>query len=132
MTRTFVLHAGKDWGRIVSGLIQHLKLLERDKSWQVTVQPYKEDKTSDQRAFFHVLCGVFSSETGYTKDEIKQLCKQVCFGTTEVIIGGREVEVVMASEKAKRDEYSELIETCYRLAAEAGIQLPPPRVIYED
>lgn len=131
MTRTFVLKAETDWKRIVSGLIQHLKKLPRDKSWQVKVDPYKENKTDAQRAFFHVLCGVFSNETGYTKDEIKQLCKAECFGTHEVVIGSAVAEVVKSSEKAKRGEYSDLIETCYRLAAEAGVMLPPPRGMYE-
>lgn len=131
VTRTFVLRADTDWTRIVSGLMQHLKRSPRDKSWQVQVAPYKENKTDEQRSFFHVLCGIFSDQTGYSKDEIKQLCKAETFGTHDVTLGSVTVQVVKSSELAKRDEYSALIESCYRLASEAGVMLPPPRGMYD-
>ncbi|HCC80398.1 MAG: hypothetical protein Tp185DCM00d2C31949971_54 [Prokaryotic dsDNA virus sp.] len=127
LSRTFIFLDDQRRDKIKVGLYECLKSLPADKKYRITVQDYVEDKTAEQRAFFHTLCGIFADETGYTKGEIKELCKFELMGTTVVNLAGREIEVVKSSETLKKQEYSELIETCYRLAAEAGIQLPNAR-----
>lgn len=127
LSRTFIFPDDQRRDRIKAGLYECLKSLPTDKKFRITVQDYVEDKTAEQRAFFHTLCGIFAEATGYTKCEIKELCKKELMGTTFVALAGREVEVVKSSETLKKQEYSELIETCYRLAAEAGISLPSAR-----
>lgn len=127
LSRTFIFLDDQRRDRIKAGLYECLKSLPADKKYRITVEDYKENKTDEQRAFFHVLCKVFSDETGYTPEEIKQLCKVELMGTTVVNLAGREIEVVKSSETLKKQEYSELIETCYRLAAEAGVTLPSAR-----
>lgn len=124
--KIFILRADKFRDNVKRGLFEALKTLPIDKNWQIAITPYKEDKTANQRGFFHLLCGKFAQETGHTPNEIKMFCKEECFGTSEVTIAGKTKSVVKSSEDAKRDEYRELIETCYRLAAEAGVVLPPP------
>lgn len=105
-------------------LIQKWKL---SKPMELIGKPYKYDKTKEQRNWFHSLCRMFGKETGYTEGEIKDYVKQAYFGTKEVKIG-KQVKVVAdgSSEGLKREPYSELIETLYRLAAEAEIPLPAP------
>lgn len=125
--RTFIFLDDQRRDSVKAGLYDCLKSLPADKKFRITVEDYKEDKTAEQRAFFHTLCGIFAEATGYTKGEIKELCKVELMGTTVVTLAGREVEVVQSSEKLKKMEYSELIETCYRLAAEAGVILPAAR-----
>jgi hypothetical protein len=98
-----------------------------DPLMEVIVRPYKEDKTAEQRGWFHVLCGIFGGELGYSPLEVKELIKAETFGETTVTIGGITKEVVKSSESAKRDEYSQLIEAIYRVASSVGVQLPPPR-----
>ena len=127
MKRTFIFLDDQRRDRIKAGLYECLKSLPADKKYRITVEDYKENKTDEQRAFFHVLCKFFSDDTGYTPEEIKQLCKVELMGTTMVNLAGREIEVVKSSETLKKQEYSELIETCYRLAAEAGVVLPSAR-----
>lgn len=126
-SRTFIFLDDQRRDSVKAGLYDCLKSLPADKKYRITVEDYKEDKTAEQRAFFHVLCKIFGDETGYTPAEIKALCKVELMGTTLVNLAGREVEVVQSSEKLKKMEYSELIETCYRLAAEAGVILPNAR-----
>lgn len=126
MTRSFALLAGQNWKDTWSSLVQYAKQLDHDKDWVIKVLPLKRDKTTEQRAWFHTLCKMFGDEVGHSQDEIKQICKAECFGVETVTVAGVTVEVVKSSELAKRDEYSQLIETCYRLAAQAGVILPNP------
>lgn len=94
---------------------------------EVIIKPHKEDKTGEQRAWLHILFGLISEETGYTKVEVKELVKKQLLGTKIVTIGKVTKEVTASSESESRKGYSELIEGTYRLAAEAGIQLPSPK-----
>lgn len=126
MKRTFIFQDGPR-DNVKRGLHDCLKSLPVDRKYRITVEDYKQDKTAEQRGFFHTLCEILGNETGYTKAEIKELCKQELMGTTVVNVGGIEREVVISSESLKRDEYSQLIETAYRLGAQAGIQLPSAR-----
>lgn len=125
--RTFIFLDDQRRDRVKAGLYECLKSLPTDKKYRITVEDYKEDKTAEQRAFFHTLCGIFGDETGYTKGEIKELCKVELMGTTVITLAGKTTEVTASSETLHKLEYSELIETCYRLAAEAGISLPSAR-----
>ena len=104
--------------------IEHIKSLDHLLEWTITIERHKLKKTDRQRKFFHFLISIFAAETGYTKEEMKQAIKENCFGTIPVSIGGKSFDVLKSSESASRDEYSDLIETCYRLAAESGIDLP--------
>ena len=113
-------------------LFHDLAGLDLERPWEVSWRVYKEDKTAEQFAFFHVLCGILGQATGYTLDEIKELVKRDILGTVIVKVGQREIEVTRPSSKAKRDECSELIEGVYRLGAEAGINLPPPRTQWDE
>lgn len=113
-------------------LFQELAALDLEKPVEVSWRVYKEDKTAEQFAFFHVLCGILGQATGYNLDEIKELVKRDILGTVLVKVGQRETEVTRPSSKAKRDECSDLIEGVYRLGAEAGINLPPPRTQWDE
>ena len=94
---------------------------------EVIIRKRVENKTTEQRGWFHVLCQLFGSETGYTQGEIKELIKRDVLGTTLVEFAGiGKFEVVKESEGEDRPGYAELIEGAYRLAAEAGIVLPNP------
>lgn len=126
MKRIFIFQDGPRES-VKHGLHDCLKSLPADKKYRITVEDYKQDKTAEQRNFFHTLCEILGNETGYTKAEVKELCKLELMGTTVVSVGGIEREVVISSETLKRDEYSQLIEMAYRLGAQAGISLPSAR-----
>lgn len=94
---------------------------------EVIIQPHRDDKTAEQRGWFHVLCKILGEETGYTKGEVKELVKKAILGTKIIKIGEHEKEVTESSEDQDKIGYSELIDGIYRLGAEAGIALPNPR-----
>lgn len=121
---TFVFRNDNNLQAIKLNLYRALKSLDLTKPKQITISDYKESKTNEQRNTFHKLCGLFGEATGYTKNEIKELVKAEVLDVTVVTLAGREIEVRKSSEEVKRDEYSVLIETTYRLAAEAGVVLP--------
>lgn len=98
-----------------------------DGRFSVTIEPFREDKTAEQRGYFHVLLSFLSKETGYKVEELKQLCKKEAFGSQMIEWNGREVELVVSSEKLSREQYGQLIDTCLRFGAELGIHLPDPR-----
>ena len=119
---------------IVANCVAHLKSYEFQREregtlFEVTIKPYKKDVTAEQRAFFNgVLVRAISQETGYSEAEVKEMVKKYTHGVNEVTIGNSTHYVTTSSESG-REKMSELIEGAYRLAAEANIQLPPPRYV---
>ena len=120
----FILRDDNSLDRVKHGLYECLKNLKLEKPKQVSITDYKEDKTGEQRAWFHILCGLFGAETGYTKLQMKRVMMREVFGV-EIVL---DVEIPKSSENLKRDEYSQLIEQTYIKAGEMGIILPPPRM----
>lgn len=97
-----------------------------EENMEVIIQPHKDDQTGEQRRFFHVLCRLLADELGESPDAIKQIIKAECWGVETVTVGELTVDVIKPSSSAKKDEYSELIETAYRVGAWSGIVLPNP------
>ena len=86
----------------------------------------KAKQTDEQRGYFHLCCRLVGEHLGYTPDEIKNITKRAAFGA-EVHHGPLgDVERVKSSALANRDEYSVLIQTLHRLAAEQGYSCPEP------
>ena len=104
-------------------------IMEPDCPIKVTIEPYIEGHTKEQRALFHVLARQYGAAKGYTEGQMKLAIKYVVYGSHTVDIGGESIEVPASSERTEdgklRDkaDYSELIEHTYRLAAEDGIIL---------
>ena len=94
---------------------------------EVVIQEHKDDQTAEQRGFFHVLIKILADELGSSPDATKIDIKRETFGSRKEMVRGVEVEVIESSAKAKRGDYSELIETTYRISAEYGIVLPNAR-----
>ena len=107
--------------------LQAVKDLMKEDNAEVIIRPYRENKTAEQRGFWHVLLKIMSDETGYRQDEVKELIKKKLLGTRVIKIGSLEKEVTESSEAQSKLDYSALIEGTYQLAAEAGIALPNPR-----
>ena len=123
MIKTFIFSSeNENLTSVKRGLMKALKEMDLTKPKQVTVSEYKENKTDEQRAWFHILCGLFGDEVGYTKLQMKRVMLREVFGV-EVVMG---VEIAKSSESLKRDDYSTLIEQTYIKAGEMGFQLPPP------
>jgi len=122
--KLFILRDDNNLLKVKANLYNTLKALDLTKPQQVTITDYKEDKTGEQRSWFHVLCGIFGEEAGYTKLQIKRLMIAEVFGTEEVM----GIQIAKSSESLNREEYSQLIEQIYIKAAEMEIILPSPRM----
>lgn len=123
MIRKFIIKTPE----IRANAVNAVKHIRGEDNLEVIIRPHKDDQTAEQRGFFHVLVGLIAGELGYSPGDMKQVIKAECWGTHPVTVRGITVEVIKSSAKADKDEYSRLIETAYRVAAECGIELPNPR-----
>ena len=96
-------------------------------SCEVIIQPHVDNQTAEQRGFFHVLIEILAKELGNSPNAMKIDIKRETWGSVIEVVRGAKTEVIKSSAGAKKDEYSELIETTYRIAAEYGVVLPNPR-----
>ncbi len=120
--KRFVLHKADDITKVGS----YLRSIDYKRPMVVEIKLFVKSKTSEQRAWFHTLCTMLGNELGYTMGEIKEIVKKHTLGSKEVLVGDLSFEVTASSESLKREGYSQLIESVYQLAAQAGIVLPNP------
>ena len=98
----------------------------------VRIDEYIEDKTAEQRAFWHVLIRKLADEIGFNEDEMKLIIKARLYGVKEIKVAGLTLNVpAQSTERLSKKRYSSLIEATYVYAGEAGITLPPPRWRHE-
>jgi hypothetical protein len=122
MSKVFILRNDNKLDGVKRGLYAFLKGLDLDKAKQVTITDYKADKSGEQRSWFHILCGEFGKELGYTKLQMKRVMLDEVFGT-ETVLGK---EISKSSESLNREDYSTLIEQTYIKAGEMGVLLSAP------
>tara|TARA_R110000850_G_C9996087_1_gene467955 strand:+ start:9132 stop:9509 length:378 start_codon:yes stop_codon:yes gene_type:complete len=122
--KVFILTDNDNLARVKGGLYETIKSLDLAKPKRITIEDDKESKTGEQRSWFHILCGMFGAEIGYTKLQMKRLMLAEVYGT-EIVLGK---EISKSSESLSRKSYSQLIEQTYIKAGEMGVQLPPPRM----
>lgn len=122
MAKTFIIKSPE----IKKNCLAAVMDIMGDQNMEVVIREHEENKSAEQRAFFHLLCREMSRDTGYTEGQIKELIKQDVLGTVIVKFAGKTKEVTESSEAQVKRRYSELIDGAYRIAAEAGIVLPAP------
>lgn len=94
--------------------------------WIVDIRPYKKNKTHAQRAYFHKIIQLVSEATGYDKEELKLKIKYRVLPLVTVEVDGKMYQTPISSEKATREQYSELIEAAKMLAHSAEVSIPQP------
>ena len=125
--RTFYIGNSREKLHRVLSMLASL-LIRPEDDWELVLKPHKRDKTHEQRKLFHAMCGDVGKELGYTPGQVKAMVKEEHFGKDTITSpSGRKYEVVQSSEEADRPEYSELIETLLRWAAENGVPLEDRR-----
>ena len=118
---------------VINGVIAKKRALEAvnacmgDNIMQVTIEPFKDDKTANQRAFWHVLIGIMAKELGYTPLEMKNVLKVKIMGV-EVVkdLDGNDLEQIPSSEDEKKHGYSLLIDGTIEAGHDLGMNLPTP------
>ena len=93
----------------------------------IEVTPMKLKRTRPQENYYRKWCRDFATFCGMTPDEMHDELLCQTFGSTEHSTNfGMRRRPAKRSNKAARTDYSELVETLCRVAAETGYYIPPP------
>jgi len=92
----------------------------------IEIKPMKAARTRPQENYYRKWCAEFARFCGMTPDEMHEEMLCQCYGSTEhaTKFGLRRRPAKRSSDASKTD-YSELIETLCRIAAEVGFYVPP-------
>ena len=91
------------------------------------IEPLEFEQTDNQRGYYHMWKRKFADFCGSTPDEMHEYLLCETYGSEEVVtMIGRQTRPLQRSSKANRTEYSVLIDTLIRVAAEMGFHVPPP------
>lgn len=93
----------------------------------IEVKPLEYKHTRQQENYYRKWCRQFADYCGMTPDEMHEeiLCQS--YGSEEVATKfGVRRRPLKRSHDAKRGDYSHLIDTLTRVAAEMGYSVPPP------
>lgn len=93
----------------------------------IEVTPMRLKRTRPQENYYRKYCGEFARFCGMSPDEMHDELLCQTFGSTEHATKfGIRRRPSKRSDKASRTDYSELVETLCRVAAEMGYYIPPP------
>lgn len=90
-------------------------------------RPLFFNKTVEQRGYFHAVCTEIGEQMGLTMGQVKEAVKVEQFGYQEFKAFGQWYRMVQSSEDADRENYSKMIDTAIRWAAEGGVIVKDPR-----
>lgn len=92
----------------------------------ITIEPIKPSRSRVQENYYRKHCAEFAKFCGMTPDEMHEEMLCQCYGSEEVPTSfGMRRRPVKRSGQASRSDYSELVDTMIRIAAEMGYQIPP-------
>ena len=98
-----------------------------DKGIEITIKPLVLGRTRQQEKYYRKWCGAFGSYCGTTPDETHNEILKMAFGSEQVATKfGYIWRPVKRSGRLNRLDYSLLVDTLIRVAAEMGFQVPPP------
>ena len=92
----------------------------------VEISPLKIKHTDPQRGYYHLWKNEFAKWAGNTPDEMHDHILGEAYGNeVRKTALGQKIRPMQRSADASVDEYSHLIETLIRIAAEFGFVVPP-------
>jgi len=115
----------REFTDIKNGLLQVAH--EAREGITITIEPIVHPHTHRQRSYYWMWLREFAAYCGTTPDETHDEILCLTYGTEYIETKfGIKRRPQKRSSQANRVEYSELIETLIRVAAEMGFQVPPP------
>ena len=119
-----------DKGKVVSGRTKLIKALQAfgNSSLTITLEPKRRKRTSPQNALWWVYMTILSKETGYTKDEMHEICKYQFLKAEKVDEKtGETFPYLRSTTELSKQEFSELLEELFTWSSGTlGIVLPDP------
>lgn len=92
------------------------------KPLQITVKPFKRDRTLPQSAKAHAMIRDIAAHAGYTESQMKEIAKALYAPMKTVKVGDREATVPMGTSEMNVEQMADFIESLYQLGAELGVQ----------
>ena len=105
--------------------IERVQALNISTVWDISIKPYKKNRSLEQNALMWKLYGILGSELGYTPDEMHEALMRINLMPNIVDTIDGPVEVY-STKKLKVKPMAEYLDSIYRFAAEHGIKLPMP------
>jgi|TARA_R110002020_G_scaffold8827_5_gene35552 hypothetical protein len=100
----------------------------REEVAELTIKPYKKNRSLEQNDMFHGWCGTIAEKTGHSKQEIKQIMVESTFGTEEFLnLQGRTRTRLKETSGMTVGEMSELLERTIQIGIELGAEAPEVR-----
>ena len=95
----------------------------------IELKPLQKGRSRNQESYYRKWCAAFADHCGMTPDEMHEEMLCQCYGSEEVETKfGYRRRPLRRSNDASRGDYSELIETLCRLAAQLDFMVPPPEM----
>jgi|TARA_R100001480_G_scaffold36403_3_gene49064 hypothetical protein len=102
-----------------------MQLNVEDETLEVTVKPYKKNRSLEQNDMFHAWCGSIADKSGHTKEEIKNILIETVFGTEEYLnFKGEHRHRIRQTSGMTIGEMGELIERATQIGIELGADVP--------
>ena len=105
--------------------IDRIQALNITTVWDISIKPYKKNRSLEQNALMWKLYDILGSELGYTPDEMHEALMRINLMPNIVDTIDGPVEVY-STKKLKVKPMAEYLDSIYRFAAEHGIKLPMP------
>jgi len=123
MKKRFILR--KDNQRIVmESLVEWLNARNLDEPLEISIRPYKRNRSREQNDYYWALLTAIANETGHTKEEIHELMRYRFLGMQSKEIAGHRIEYLPSTTKLKVGEMADYITQIEAWAASLGIALP--------
>ncbi len=104
-----------------------------DEGLVLTIKPPMRFKSRSQENYYRKWCREFAKHCGLTPDEMHEEILCITYGSEEVETKfGTRRRPAQRSSSASVKEYSELVETLIRVAAEMGFAVPPADTRIDD
>ncbi len=89
-----------------------------DKPIQVTVKPFKRDRSLDQNAKVHAMIRVIAEYAGYTESAMKAILVDEYAPRHSVKLGEKVIDAPLGTSDMNVEQMSEFIEHLYQLGAD--------------
>lgn len=90
---------------------------------EITIKPYKKNRSLEQNALYWKWCAIIGNETGYSKDDMHWFFMNTFLEPELIEINGKVIERLSTS-KLKVSEMSHYLSQISAWAAQAGMTMP--------
>lgn len=111
--------------------MQEIKDLDLSQKWEVKIDKYRENKTTQQLALYWKWVVIIGNEFGYHKDEMSEYLKEELIPPTFVKVGSKARAVRPSIATMKINQMSEFMDRVSTWAGSHGIRLPHPEDLHD-